>query len=145
MSVFTTAEEGTEIIRTFFEKLAGQPDIVKGLQKLACVVEFRHVDPKFSVSWDLHGEGLKVLVGELDEKPGLKVIFRPADVGHQIWSGEISAARAIMTRKVKVQGNVTKLLKITPLQKKAYTFYLDTLRELGHEDLIPADAGAGAD
>ena len=145
MRAYTTPEEGTEILRTFFEKLAGQPDIVDGLQKLNCVVEFRHVEPKFSVSWDLRGHGLQVLTGELTEKPALKVIFKPAAVGHEIWSGQIGAARAIMNRKVKVQGNVTKLLKITPLQKKAYTFYLDTLRELGHEDLIPADAGAGAD
>lgn len=145
MRIFTSAEQGTKIIRTFFEKIAQQPDIVKGLQSLNCVVEFRHIDPKFSVSWDLRGDGLAVLVGELKEKPALKVIYRPADVGHQVWSGQISAARAIMTRKVKVQGNVTKILKITPLQKTAYTYYLDTLRELGHEDLIPADAGAGAD
>ncbi len=145
MGVFATPEQGTELTRTFFEKIAQQPDIVEGLKSLACVVEFRHVDPKFSVSWDLRGDGLQVLVGELEEKPALKVIYKPADVAHQVWSGEISAARAIMTRKIKVQGNVTKLLKITPLQKKVFPFYLDTLRELGHEEFIPENAGAGAD
>ena len=145
MGVFATPEQGTAITRTFFEKIAGQPDIVAGLQSLACVVEFRHIDPKFSVCWDLRGEGLRVLVGAPEDKPALKVLFKPADVAHQIWTGEISAARAIMTRKIKVQGNVTKLLKITPLQKKVFPFYLDTLRELGHEEFIPEHAGAGAD
>lgn len=145
MPAFTTAEQGTEITRLFFEKIAKQEHIVSRLKSLNCVVEFRHTEPKFSVSWDLRGEGLQVLVGDLSEKPALKLFFKPADIGHQVWSGQISAARAIMTRKIKVQGNVSKLLKITPLQKEAFQFYLDTLRELGREDLIPADAGAGAD
>jgi len=145
VTVFDTPERGMEITRTFFKKVAGDHEIVEGLKSLNCIVEWRHLNPKFVLCWDVRGDSLEVLDGEAPEKPGLKVIFNPADIGHQIWSGQISAAKAIVTRKIKVQGNVTKLLKITPLQKSGVPYYLKTLKELGYESFIPANAGAAAD
>ena len=43
---------------------------------------------------------------------------------------------AITRRKIKVKGSATGLLKLAPKLKKVAVIYVETLKELGRDDII---------
>jgi hypothetical protein len=59
-----------------------------------------------------------------------------ADNGHLFWIGKLKITTAITKRKVKVNGQVTKMMNLLPALDPAFARYRTYLAEKGYADLV---------
>ena len=52
------------------------------------------------------------------------------------WQGKVNLPLAMAKSKIKVEGNVAKMLKVAPLSKKLFPQYIETLKADGRDDLL---------
>jgi hypothetical protein len=140
MPVFRDTDHLYQVLGTLFDRVADDPMITERLVKGNLVVCFRFTDPEGSVTIDLRRSPLTYTFGESDLRPDVKMI-QTGDTAHQFWLGRLNVARAIATRKVVSRGSVPKALALLPAVKPVFGLYHQVLRELGYEEMIPAEKG----
>ncbi|MHA6792270.1 SCP2 sterol-binding domain-containing protein [Pseudonocardia bannensis] len=64
------------------------------------------------------------------------VLNMSADNGHRFWLGRLSLPVALTSRKVKVKGPTSMLMKLLPAFKPVYRGYEEFLLERGRQDLV---------
>jgi pyruvate/2-oxoglutarate/acetoin dehydrogenase E1 component/TPP-dependent pyruvate/acetoin dehydrogenase alpha subunit len=138
MSVFRDTDHLYQVLRALFERVAAEPAIANRLLEGNLVVRFRFTDPEGVVTVDLRRAPVKYAFGESDLQPDVEMI-QSGDTAHQFWLGRLNVARAIATRKVVSRGSVPKALALLPAVKPAFDLYPQVLRELGYEEMIPAE------
>jgi putative sterol carrier protein len=58
------------------------------------------------------------------------------ETANAYWQGKVNLPFAMARNKIKVEGNVAKLLALSPLAKKLYPQYIDSLKADGRDDLL---------
>ena len=69
------------------------------------------------------------------EEPDL-LLTMSADTGHRFWLGKLSLPVALTSRKVKVKGPSSKLMRLLPALKPVFSQYEQFLLERGRDDLL---------
>ena len=59
-----------------------------------------------------------------------------ADFSHEFWQGKVNIVSALLSGKVKAEGNMPQAVKLLPALKPVYNLYPQILKEIGREDLI---------
>ena len=138
MPVFRDTDHLYEVLGALFDRLRAEPTIAERLLEGKLVVRFRFTDPEGVVTIDLRQAPITYTFGESDLKPDVEMI-QSGDTAHQFWLGRLNVARAIATRKVISRGSVPKALALLPAIKPAFEIYSQVLRQLGYEEMIPAE------
>ena len=136
MPIFRNIEQLYEVMDATFRHAQKQPEVVQGLRAGDLVVRFRYHDPEGEITVDLTADPISWTCGASD-RPADVEMTQSGDASHLFWLGELNVPRAIATRQVVARGSVPKALALLPAVKPVFDLYVQALRELGYEDLIP--------
>ena len=136
MSEFwNNADEIFEAVTGMLEKAAEDPVIVKKTEGLKYLVLYEYKDPDIKIWIDSRGEETLVGRGDPPEEPNIHMSM-DADNAHRAWSNKLNVMLAIARKRLKIKGDATKLLKMTPLLRRWAVCYNAQLKEMGKEDII---------
>jgi putative sterol carrier protein len=96
---------------------------------------FNYHDPDVRIWIDSRGDEVKWGAGDPPGDPDVQLSLS-SDNAHRTWSNKFNVLVGITRKKIKVSGDATKVLKLTPLLKKFAIAYNDTLREMGKDSII---------
>ena len=130
-----SADEVYEAVTGMLGKAAEDPVIVKKTEGLKYMVLYEYTDPDLRIWIDSRGEETTFGRGDPPEEPNI-VMSLSADDAHKAWSNKLNVMVAIARRKLRIRGEATKLLKMTPLLKRWAVCYNNQLREMGLEGII---------
>jgi putative sterol carrier protein len=137
MEYWKDANEPIEAFVKLFEKGFEDPDLSGGLKKVNQLIWFDYTQdgPDCSFWVDCRGGVLKTGPGKPEDEPNL-IMSLSADDAHRSWSNKLNPVMAITRKKIRVKGSATGLLKLAPKLKKVAVLYVETLKELGKDDII---------
>lgn len=137
MAVFSSPEEAEKIFASFFEHITLDPRLRPKFVEAATSFRALYTDPECSVSLVTTVDPPRIAHGQAARDEDVEVEMRmSADDGHKFWMGELNIPIALARRKVKVEGPVTKLLKLLPAMQPAFGMYKDFLRDNGYADKL---------
>ncbi len=136
MSEFWSSPE--EVVQAFLgmvEKAYQDPVIRSKGEGQNSLVVFRYHDPEVTLWVDSRGGEVKWGAGDPPGEADVQLALS-SDDAHRTWSNKFNVLVGITRKKVKVTGDATKVLKLTPLLRKFAIAYNQTLREMGKESII---------
>jgi 2-oxoisovalerate dehydrogenase E1 component len=138
MPYFRNTDHFYKVMRTFFERVQQEEEVVEALVEADLIIRFKYRDPEGTITIDLTRKPIAVHFGPTDIAADVEMTSS-ADISHLFWLGKLNVPRAIATRKIVARGSVPKALKLLPAIKPAFDIYLQVLRELGYGELIPKE------
>jgi len=137
MEYWKDENQPIELFLKLFEECKKESDVFEGLKKINQLIwyDFTENGPNCSVWVDTRGGNLYVGSGKPAENPDL-TLSMSLDLAHKAWSNKMSPMVAITTKKIRIKGNATSLLKLTPQLKRVAEIYKRVLEENGLGNLI---------
>lgn len=133
MPSFANEDELYRYVGGIFEKGFADPELGPKMEATQMVFESRCTDPASSLIIDMTER--QVYRGADGPKPDA-VLTMSTETANAYWQGKVNLPFAMARGKVKVEGNVAKLLSLSPLGKKLYPQYVDLLKADGRDDLV---------
>ncbi|MCE5212766.1 MAG: SCP2 sterol-binding domain-containing protein [Deltaproteobacteria bacterium] len=137
MEYWKDENEAINIFLKLFEECKKESDVFEGLKKINQLIWYDCTEngPNCSVWVDTRGGKLLAGPGKPAENPDL-TLSMSADHAHKAWSNKASPIVAITTKKIRIKGNATSLLKLSPHLKKVAEIYNRVLEENSLSNLI---------
>jgi len=141
MPYFKESQEMYKIHQILFDRLAVHPEIGPNLAKSNLVVRFQVNDPEGIITVNCRdkpeekGKYISYIMGESTLKADLTFTCS-SDFSHEFWQGKVNIVSALLSGKVKAEGNIPQAVKLLPALKPVYNLYPQILKEIGREDLI---------
>ncbi|MBU0991918.1 MAG: SCP2 sterol-binding domain-containing protein [Proteobacteria bacterium] len=136
MSEFwNNAEEVSTAITGMFEKTFADEAIKSKVASLNVMLAYCYSDPDITIWFDSTDGKVAYGTGEPPGKPHVKFTLS-ADDAHRVWSNKLNVMVSIAKRKIKLEGNATRILKLTPLLRTFALNYNEKLKEMGKESII---------
>jgi hypothetical protein len=136
MPTFASSTEMYAIVVPFLTEVTSGP-LRDRFASIGTTLKVNYTDPD-GVFWlDNSVDPPRVLVG--DAIPGTPAdieMTMSADDGHQLWLGELNAAKALASRRIQVSGSLMKMLALLPVLKPAFVEYRAYLDRTGHSALL---------
>ncbi|GAA2862076.1 SCP2 sterol-binding domain-containing protein [Pseudonocardia halophobica] len=134
MPGFANEDELYKYVGGIFEKAFADPELAPKMEATGMVFATRCTDPDSVVVIDMVNR--KVYKGsEGGPEPDASLIMS-TETANAYWQGKVNLPFAMARNKVRVEGNVAKLLALSPLGKKLYPQYVETLKADGRDDLL---------
>ncbi len=126
MSIFVSKSQATELFSELFTILLAEQQFSDSLRTNNLKVLIIHTDPDFSLF--LEPDGL-----HLDGSPSAPVITikMSCDTAHQLWSGSLLLPIALATGRLRVRGNMAKILEFAPMLQPAFARYPELVTAAG--------------
>jgi putative sterol carrier protein len=135
LAFFTSSEQLYDIFTGFMKDMAADPVLGPKFVKSKTAFRINYTDPDASILVDCTHDPIQITEGASDSKPDVELTMK-ADNGHLFWMGELKITTAITKRKVKVNGQVTKMMNLLPALNPAFARYRSYLAEKGYDDLL---------
>jgi putative sterol carrier protein len=133
MPGFANEDELYHYIGGIFEMGFADPELGPKMEATGIVFQMKCTEPDSSLIIDMKNR--KVHQGTAGPQPDA-TLFMSTETSNKYWQGKVGLPFAMARGKVKVEGNVAKLLALSPLGKKLFPRYIDMLKADGREDLI---------
>lgn len=130
---FKDSDEVVRYIGGIFEEAYRDPELEPRLKANDLVLQFNFTDPDTTIVIDFASGAITHDADGVE--PGVTMTMS-ADTGNAYWQGKVNLPLAMAKSKIKVEGNVAKMLKVAPLSKKMFPQYVESLRADGRDDLI---------
>jgi putative sterol carrier protein len=135
LGYFTTTEQLYDVFTGFMKDMAADPVLGPKFVKSKTAFRINYTDPDASILVDCTHDPIQITEGASDSKPDVELTMK-ADNGHLFWMGKLKITTAITKRKVKVNGQVTKMMNLLPALDPAFARYRSYLAEKGYDDLL---------
>jgi alkyl sulfatase BDS1-like metallo-beta-lactamase superfamily hydrolase len=135
LAFFTSSEQLYDVFTGFMEDMAADPVLGPKFVKSKTAFRINYTDPDASILVDCTHDPIQITEGPSDTKPDVELTMK-ADNGHLFWMGKLKITTAITKRKVKVNGQVTKMMNLLPALDPAFARYRSYLAEKGYDDLL---------
>ncbi|MGA7134703.1 MAG: SCP2 sterol-binding domain-containing protein [Mycobacterium sp.] len=135
MGYFTTSEQLYDVFTGFMKDMAADPVLGPKFVKSKTAFRINYTDPDASILVDCTHDPIQITEGASDSKPDVELTMK-ADNGHLFWMGKLKITTAITKRKVKVNGQVAKMMNLLPALDPAFARYRSYLAEKGYNDLL---------
>jgi putative sterol carrier protein len=133
MPAFAKPEEVYRYIGGIFESAFADPELAGKLAATGLVLKMVCTNPDAALVIDTpNGK----VISEAFANPSDAIMTMDSEVANGYWQGKVNLTFAMARGKVKVEGPIAKLLKLTPLSKRLFPVYVAQLRADGREDLI---------
>lgn len=120
MPFYHSAEQAAAVFGELFTILSRDEQAMKSMSESGLKVMIKHKDPEYIMGFD--GSGLHTdLTGFT---PNVRIAMS-CDTAHKLWLGELLMPAALATGKVRVRGNVPKILEFIPIMRPAFDRYPD--------------------
>jgi putative sterol carrier protein len=135
LSFFTSSEQLYDVFTGFMKDIAADPQLGPKFVNSKTAFRINYTDPDASILVDCTHDPIQISEGPTDVKPDVELTMK-ADNGHLFWLGKLKITTAITRRKVKVNGQVTKMMNLLPALDPAFARYRSYLAEKGYSDLL---------
>lgn len=141
MPFFKESKEMYSIYQALFDRLASHPEVGPALASSNIIIRFKVQEPEGLVTINCRekpaekGKYISYTLGESTLEPDL-TILSTSDFCHKFWLGKVDIVSALLSGKAKATGNFSKAMKLMPVLKAVFNLYLQTLKDIGREDLI---------
>jgi alkyl sulfatase BDS1-like metallo-beta-lactamase superfamily hydrolase len=135
LAIFTSSDQLYDVFVGFMEDIAADPLLGPKFVKSKTIFRINYTDPEASILVDCTHDPIHITQGPSDVKPDVELTMS-ADNGHLFWIGKLKITTAITKRKVKVNGQVTKMMNLLPALDPAFVRYRTYLAERGHSNLV---------
>jgi putative sterol carrier protein len=129
------AEEVAKAVLGMYDKMKEDKEVTSKVSSLNQLIVYKYSDPEVELWFDTRegafGYGAGEAPGPFDVRMTLS-----ADDAHKAWSNKLNVAMALARKKIKLEGSITNMMKLVPLQKKFAIAYNKTLEEIGKQDII---------
>lgn len=137
MAVFSSQEEAEEVFGAFMEHVTSDPELRPKFVAAATSFRANYSDPDCQVSLVTTVDPPVVKRGAAAAAEDVEVdMYMSSDEGHKFWLGELNIPMALARRKVRIEGQIGKLLKLLPALQPAFAMYRTFLKERGMEDKL---------
>ncbi len=133
MPGYASEDELYKYVGGIFEKGFADPELGDKMAATGLVFQVKCTEPASSLIIDMPNR--KVHQGTGGPEPQAALLMS-TETSNGYWQGKVNLPFAMARGKVKVEGNVAKLLALSPLGKTLFPQYIDMLRADGREDLI---------
>ncbi|WP_019876106.1 SCP2 sterol-binding domain-containing protein [Sporichthya polymorpha] len=133
MPGFASAEEMHRYIGSVFEDALADPDLGDKMAATGLVLRVHCTEPECDLIIDLPSK--KVIPGTDGPAPDATMSMS-TETANAYWQGKVNLPFAMARGKVKVEGQLTKLLQLAPLTRKLFPGYVERLKADGREDLV---------
>jgi hypothetical protein len=139
VAVFSSPQEAENVFGAFMEHVTSDPDLRPKFVTAATSFRANYTDPDCAISLVTTVDPPVVRRGDAARAEQVEVdMFMSSDDGHRFWLGELNIPMALARRKVRVDGQIGKLLKLLPALQPAFGMYRTFLKERGMEDKLEA-------
>lgn len=139
MAVFSSPQEAESVFGAFMEHVTSDPELRPKFVAAATSFRANYTDPDCTISLVTTVDPPVVRRGASAKAEQVEVdMFMSSDDGHRFWLGELNIPMALARRKVRVDGQIGKLLKLLPALQPAFAMYRTFLKERGMEDKLEA-------
>jgi putative sterol carrier protein len=135
LGYFTSSEQLYDVFMGFMKDMAADPVLGPKFVKSKTAFRINYTDPDASILVDCTHDPIQITEGASDSKPDVELTMK-ADNGHLFWMGKLKITTAITKRKVKVNGQVSKMMNLLPALDPAFARYRSYLAEKGYDDLL---------
>lgn len=115
-----------------FEQAFADPELSPKLKATGLVFQLRCTEPDSALTIDMVQQVVTKGAGGAADA----TLVMTTETSNAYWQGKVNLPFAMARGKVKVEGNVAKLLALSPLAKKLYPVYVQMLKADGRDDLI---------
>lgn len=136
MSTFQTGDEVTQVIGGFLTEIMADPDLGPKFAAADAKVLMTCTAPEVRFMLDCTSSPPTIDFEPADASVADFKFQMSADDAHKFWLGKLNAPVAMAKRQIKVEGSVTKMLRLLPAIQPAYARYAEYLKTNGREDLI---------
>ena len=133
MPSFTQKDDLYRFVGGIFETAFADPELGAKLAATGLVLKLVCTEPDSSLVIDT---AKKTVRADASREPADATMTMSSDTANGYWQGKVNLVFAIARGKVKVEGPVGKLLKLTPLSKRLFPVYIERLKADGRDDLI---------
>lgn len=139
MPVFRNDGELYACIGGMMEKATTDRAMGEKVRDSRLIIRFSYSNPTATITIDAkndppEGTFFRVLYGDNDLVPDVSMEME-ADVAHRFWLGKVNLTAALTRREIVARGPITKILRLLPVIKPAYTLYPEHLKQIGRSDL----------
>ncbi|WP_200954619.1 MULTISPECIES: hypothetical protein [unclassified Nocardioides] len=139
MNEFDSTADAERVLGGFMRLVAEHPAIRPKLVNAATSFRVTYTDPTCVVTMNGRQDPPVVTVGDaaIIQDVDVELSMSTRD-GHVFWLGDLNVPMALAKKKVRVNGPVTKLLKLLPALQPAFGMYAGYLYELhASQESIP--------
>lgn len=135
MATFQDAQEVYDVLGTFLDEITKDPDLRPRFVSANTSFMVNQTDPECQILVDCTTDPPRVVNAPSGETAEIQ-LFMTADDGHKFWLGKLNAPIALARKQLKVQGPLSKLMKLLPAVQPAFPRYKAFLEEKGHADKV---------
>ncbi len=123
-------QKADEFLYEFFLKTKTDPSLFEGWKNLGMTVGVQI--PDLGLGYTIDCSSLKdvIITKGYPEKPKAALKLN-SDVFHSLWIGKLNIVWAFSMRKIKTEGNIASIMKLTSLMPKGIEMYKGYLKEKG--------------
>jgi putative sterol carrier protein len=133
MPGFANEDELYKYVGGIFEKGFADPELGPQMEATGIIFQMKCTDPESSLIIDMVDK--KVHKGA-EGPEAHAALLMSTETSNAYWQGKVNLPFAMARGKVKVEGNVAKLLSLSPLGKKLFPAYVESLKADGRDDLV---------
>jgi alkyl sulfatase BDS1-like metallo-beta-lactamase superfamily hydrolase len=131
------AEEVSTAILGMFDKTFEDQQVKSKVEGLNVLITYVYSDPDITIWFDTRDGKIEYGAGDPPGKADVRFTLS-ADDAHRVWSNKLNVMVSIAKRKIKLEGNATRILKLTPLLRKFASNYNEKLKDMGKESIVLA-------
>ncbi|GFG72027.1 SCP2 sterol-binding domain-containing protein [Mycolicibacter senuensis] len=133
MAEFESAAQLQDLVTPFLQGLVADPELRPKFVAGNTSFQVQYTDPDEVFMLDCTVDPPVVSHGQEASGQDAEVrLTMSADDAHRFWLGKLNVPMAIARRKVKVEGQVSKLLKLLPAITPAFDRYRDYVGDRGY-------------
>lgn len=136
MATFQTGDEVAQLIGGFLTEIMADPDLGPKFAAADAKVLMTYINPEACFLMDCTVDPPTVAIDPADTSAAEFKLQMSADDAHKFWLGDLNVPLALAKRKVKVDGNLAKMMGLLPALGPAYARYAEYLKVHGRDDLV---------
>lgn len=133
MPGFANEDELYRYVGGIFERGFADPELGPRMEAAGLVFQVKCTEPDSSLVVDMAAK--KVHRGTDGPDPDAALLMS-TETSNAYWQGKVNLPFAMARGKVKVEGDVAKLLALSPLSRKLAPAYVESLKADGRDDLV---------
>jgi hypothetical protein len=135
MATFQTAQEVYDVLGAFLDEITKADDLRPKFVNANTSFLVTQTDPDSRILVDCTTDPPRVVSDPADDDAEIRM-YMSTDDAHRFWQGKLNATIALAKKQIKVQGPLSKLMKLLPAMQPAFGRYRTFLEEHGHADKV---------
>jgi putative sterol carrier protein len=138
MAVFSDADDLYASLGAFFVQLVADPEMIPKFRAADTSFVVHYTDPTSAMFVDCRQDPPTVVLGPPEDADAEITLEMSADTGHKFWLGDLNMTVALAKRQVAVKGSMSKMMKLLPAMRPAFTRYREYLLANGFDAKVSA-------